>query len=121
MSIICGDLPIAQQLDKRFARFMYKSLNSYNNIVKLSSRLALNGSNSALCNSINTMCDKYKIHKEHISSYKLGSIMKLIEKKVDYNLQDLQIGHAIKDCIDYTNSVNDDCDISTIIHFLCVE
>ena len=58
LHLICNDLPVDCQLHKRVYKFVVslsKSENMYNN---LSLKLALNGSGSRICNSINHICHK---------------------------------------------------------------
>ena len=59
LHLICTDLPVDCLLHKRVYKFVVslsKSENMYNN---LSLKLALNGSGSRICNSINHICHKY--------------------------------------------------------------
>ena len=68
LPLICNDLPFDCQTHKRVLKFIYclnKSCNVYN---KISLQLAINGSQSRMCNTINYVCHKYNICKYDLFS-----------------------------------------------------
>jgi hypothetical protein len=119
LNIICGDAPISQQLDKRFIKFFYRSQNCKNHVVKLCSRLALGGSGSAMCNSINTVCEKYKINKYDLSKSSLRSLENRVSNYTTYSNDVLSRGLAITDFIEYKRISHNIEDIQCIIDYLC--
>ena len=70
LPLICNDLPVDCQMHKRVLKFIYclnESCNLYN---KISLQLAINGSQSRMCNTINYVCYKYNICKYDLLSTK---------------------------------------------------
>ena len=63
LPLICRDLPVEIQLHKRFVKFFHKILHSENSIVYTCGLVALGGSCSAVCNSLNFVASKYNIDK----------------------------------------------------------
>jgi hypothetical protein len=63
LHLICNDLPVEQQIHKRFLKFLFSILESKNKIIYLCGQLALCGSQSKLGNNINYLCDIYNISK----------------------------------------------------------
>jgi len=64
LPLICHDLPFIIQLCKRSLKFIHNALHSDNLCLSMCARLALNGSRSSMCNSIN-----YIASIMHISKY----------------------------------------------------
>ena len=60
---ICNDIPIDGQIHIRFLKFMKGCLLSSNPCIQLCARLAIDGSNSDACKSVNFICSKYDINK----------------------------------------------------------
>ena len=50
---ICEENPFNVQFHRRFTRFLMSILSSSNSCIKLAGKLALNGSQSVVCQSIN--------------------------------------------------------------------
>ena len=63
---ICEENPINVQFHRRFTRFLMSILSSSNSCIKLAGKLALNGSQSAVCQSINYIASFYNISKYNI-------------------------------------------------------
>jgi len=57
INYIVQDIPIAEQLFKRFVKFVKSSTLSNNAICKLAVSLPLNGDNSVVCRNINLICE----------------------------------------------------------------
>ena len=57
INYIVQDIPIAEQLFKRFVKFVKSSIISNNAICKLAVSLPLNGNNSVVCRNINLICE----------------------------------------------------------------
>ena len=53
---ICNDVPIEKQLHSRFINFFSSCINSDNSLVRLLSRLVINGSKSAVSESVSLVC-----------------------------------------------------------------
>ena len=64
LPLILGDVPIQQQLHRRFTRFVASCRQSPSSLVRLCSRHALHGSGSATSNSITLMCASYGLRRE---------------------------------------------------------
>jgi hypothetical protein len=63
LSSICNDSPVEKQLHKRFLKFVWRAANSNNVCSQVCARLALSGSRSNACKSVNFICHKYTIDK----------------------------------------------------------
>ena len=70
LSEICRDLPVHEQLYNRCVNFISQLSNSKNSLSKLCYRLAINGSQSGLCNNINLISSYYRVPKHHLQCYK---------------------------------------------------
>ena len=68
LPLICGDLPVEGQLHKRFVKFVHKIINSKNTLVNTCGLLALEGSQSSACNSLNVISRKYSFDKFKLKS-----------------------------------------------------
>ena len=115
LSSICCDRNIDVQLHNRCLNFVSTALHSKNVCVSLLCKIALSGSRSAVCNSINYICHQYSVTKYH-----------LLEKQCTRHLVEpvISIGakrnaECIRDFINLRSSEQCD-DIDNIIEFLCV-
>ena len=63
LHFICDDLPVEVQMHKRFVKFFHKILNSDNCLVHACGVLALEGSRSPACNSLNAILPQYNLNK----------------------------------------------------------
>ena len=79
LPLICNDLLVECQLHKQIFKFVISLSRSENVYNKLSLNLALNGSSSRMCNSLNHICHKYCLVKREITSMR-PSFFKLVEK-----------------------------------------
>ncbi len=61
--LVCNDLPPEGQLHLRTLKFVSALSKSSNSAVNLCYRLMLNGSRSAISNSLNVICQKYGLNK----------------------------------------------------------
>ena len=71
---VCNEECIDVQIHKRFVVFFLSLLKTENKYVKCCVNMALNGSRSKLCNSLNYIAYKYKINKEQISKNVVCSV-----------------------------------------------
>jgi len=111
---ICCDTNIDVQLHKRFTRFIFNAIHSNNECVSLACRLALHGSRSAVCNSINYVCHKYHLNK-YISFYDTyPPTLKVVD---DEDL--VRVASVVRDFVCLRQSENTD-NVNDIIEFLCV-
>ena len=74
LNFICDDFPLETQLHKRFIKFAYNIVHSPNICVHVCGKLALFGSMSDLCDSINYVFNRYEINKYMIYSQKTLSV-----------------------------------------------
>ena len=63
LPLICDDIPVELQLHKRFLKFFQKVITSNNELVKFCGSLAIGGSCSTTCNSLNYIATKYGMNK----------------------------------------------------------
>jgi hypothetical protein len=78
LPIICNDLPVDMQLHKRLLKFLWKAIPSSNTCINLCAKLALNGSGSAVGNSLNYMSYKYKFSKYNVFNVPLSVLLKRV-------------------------------------------
>ena len=116
---IVHDIPIAEQLYKRFIKFIKYCIIGKNNVCNLAAKLALNGSNSAICRNINFVCEKYDLDKWYLERTPLGSCTNNCDEPDDAK------ACTIREFLLLRNSVPFDSDdyvnLSDIISFLCEE
>ena len=60
---ICDALPVEVQIHKRVIKFFHKVLNSSNPLLHTFGIIAVEGSCSSACNSINVILQRYNINK----------------------------------------------------------
>ena len=63
LPLICDDYPVHIQLCKRFVKFSKNILNHSNTIISLCGKLAILGSNSSVCSSLNYVSSTLKFNK----------------------------------------------------------
>lgn len=66
LPLICDDVTIDTQLHKRFLTFFRNCSASDNECIRLCASLALHGSRSTVCRSLNYVCHKYGINKYRV-------------------------------------------------------
>jgi hypothetical protein len=96
---ICNDLPVRDQVYKRLLKFVVNACNSSNICVRLCAKLAIDGSRSDTCNSINAICNKYRLCKYDFAGRKASFFVKKIYKLVESDTQTLQTAGNILDMI----------------------
>ena len=111
---ICCDKNIDVQLHQRFIRFICNALDSDNKCVALSCKLALFGSQSPTCNSINYVCHKYFLNKYNCFNVLCPPTL----VSVGQNEACEQKASAIRDFIPLRRSENPE-HINEILDFLC--
>ena len=111
---ICCDKNIDVQIHQRFLRFICNSLNSDNKCVTLSCKLALSGSQSPTCNSINYVCHKYSLDKYNC----FNVLCPPIANSVCLNDAGQQKAAAIRDFIMLRKCENVE-HLNEILDFLC--
>ena len=82
LNFICDDFPLETQLHKRFIKFAYNIVHSPNICVHICGKLALFGSMSDLCDSINYVFNRYEINKYDLLSKKLYQLMSKVNHHV---------------------------------------
>ena len=120
LHILSDDNDIQTQLHKRVLKFVNKLCNSNNKVIQMCSKLAINGSNSDICQSINLICDNYGIRKDEIGSSKC-----FCKCKSSASDNDISKASIIQDFISFRSSIytsHEDRESSTaIINMLCTE
>lgn len=99
LHVIADDLPIEVQLHKRFMHFMHGVLNSKNYCVRLSGRLALNGSRSTACNSLTYISDRYSFCKYDVTKFRWGHFVSIMNKYEATRPVDYVTAGAISDLV----------------------
>ena len=121
LHLLCDDAPVDVQLHKRFMKFFHKAINSTNFYTNLCARLALNGSHSAVANSLTFVSFKYQLYKYRMSGQSLHDVL----NQVNYQIDDshLSTAGAILDFINLrdklTTTSGDKIKIDEIILNLC--
>ena len=72
---MCHDIPVDAQLHKRFLKFFHTAVNSSNVYTSLCARLALDGSNSSVSNSLTFITNKYKLAKYQLTSLSVYKVL----------------------------------------------
>ena len=67
LNLICDDLPIDNQIDKRTCKFLTSCKASDNVLTTLCYNLAHDGSQSTACNNISFKCSKYGLGRYNFS------------------------------------------------------
>ena len=68
LPLICNDLPVDVQLHSRFLNFFQKMVHkTENQLIKLCCDIALQGSRSSVCNTLNLLVYRYRIDKYNIN------------------------------------------------------
>ena len=83
---IAGDMPVEMQLLCGFLTFSLKCMKNNNNVLKMCSLLAINGSRSPACKNINLVIHKFIIPRGLITNY--GSY---------YHVKHLMTKHIVHD------------------------
>ena len=113
LHLICQDRSIDCQLHARFMKFFFNAMHSKNKCVSLCASLALHGSRSSVCNSLNVICRTYFLNKYCcFKSYVPICIPPTMDDAT------LATAGAIRDFILYRETNNND-DINFIINYLC--
>ena len=83
LHLICTDLDIECQLHKRFLKFFYKMYHSDNYVTTFLARLALGGSRSSVCNSLNFILSKYRLLKSNFQCYDFYELLQSVKSAPD--------------------------------------
>ena len=68
LPLICNDLPVDVQLHSRFLNFFHRMVHkTENQLIKLCCDIALQGSQSSVCNTLNLLVYRYRIDKYNIN------------------------------------------------------
>ena len=70
------------RLHKRFIKFFYKAINSEKNAVSTCATLALSGSQSSACNSLNYIARKYQFDKYKMTRRDLQYFIQVVNSYV---------------------------------------
>ncbi len=122
LPIICNDKSVDAQVHSRFVSFMCAVLNSSNQCVRICGQLSLGGSRSNVCNSINYVCQKYKVNKYSLSQ--TGAVRACISAHAETvnSRGDLITAGCVKDLIvlrEQHNTAFTSTEINQLITFLC--
>ena len=112
---ICHDASIDLQLHKRFLRFFISSVNSSNSCVIFATKIALNGSQSKICDSLNYICYKY-----HLDKFNLN-INNICHLKNSYSEAEEVKAGLLRDLIHYRENNPFDGDVKIMINELCTD
>ena len=110
---LCQDDNVDTQLHARFVKFVYNSLHSKNVCITLACKLALYGSQSDVCASINFISTKYRFNKYQLADSLCKSY---ITPAIDETSK--MTAGVIRDFIVLNRNYNDD-NLNEIIEFLC--
>ena len=123
LPLICEDLPIDVQIYKRFIKFFDNVINSDNECVTLCGKLALNGSNSSVCNNLSLISHVFKCNRYEIGSRKLSQ-NKYISNFMGeyYSLRELQVVGSIRDLL-YIRDIKctqfNENELNHLLWFMC--
>lgn len=105
LPLICQNVTFDVQLHKRFLGFFEKPIHSNNSCVSLCAKLALNGSRSHMCCSLNFVCRKYGVNKRRIESDgRQAFVSRFTQFSVDENEDNMSKAGAIRDLLDMRDS-----------------
>lgn len=126
LHIIASDLPIEVQLHKRCLHFLHSVINSSNYRVNLCGRIALHGSGSSACNSLNTICNNYNVCKYNMETLPWGHYSSIFAKSVADSDCDLDVNvtaGSIADLVYLRDSRSAPGftaeDFETMLNFMC--
>jgi hypothetical protein len=113
------------QLHQRFAKCMYSLATSDNVCVKICASLAINGSGSDTCNSLNFICHRYYLFKPIMFKDTVRYLTKKIQQSYSASDEIASRTVLIRDLIDMREShprpfLSVD-EISTMLDYLCTE
>ena len=72
--LICDDVPVEIQLELRFTKFLLSILSNENIHTRLCGQLCIHGSKSDASNTLNFICEKYKLYKYDLNNYNFNQI-----------------------------------------------
>lgn len=120
---VCGDAPLEKQLHARFINFFHGALTSRNTCVNICARLAINGSKSPACNSVNLICHKYAILKYDLDHCGCQGVINNILNSEQYSEAEEASAGAIKEFVqwrdDFNTPMHTKSDLQDIIDYLC--
>ncbi len=121
LSGISNELYIEQQLHSRFIKWFHCALNSKNNCIRTCAKLALGGSYSTICNSVNQMCHTYGFQKYNLTCTDVVYLLSVVRNSTSDDVS--PDAGAIKDFIvwrdDPTTQVQTREDLIDIIEYIC--
>ena len=97
-------LPIDTQLHKRFIQFAVNCLNSANRCINMCAHLAVNGSSSKFCKSMNFIAHRYKINKYDLHSHNISHAINKWVNTNHYEVNKCKAG-AIREFITWRNEL----------------
>ena len=114
LHLVCQDCTIEGQLHARFLKFFFKAYNSENICVSLCSKIALHGSRSNVCHSLNFICNRYSLYKFASFLHRCPNIA-----EVKYEDEKLVVADAIRDFVLLNEHANYE-NVTAIIELLCM-
>ena len=123
LSGVSGEVYLEQQLHCMFLRFFHAALHSQNQCIRTCAQLALNGSCSSICNSLNVIVHKYRLQKYELNNVDNNIEHFLIPAKTFVADSAPHTVEAIKDFITWRDDPLTDgqtrADMNDIIAYLC--
>lgn len=115
--LICEDSTPLVQLHKRLVKFLFIMLKSKNTLINLCANLAINGSSSKICNSINHISYLYGIDKYNLDCTSVNNIIDTSSSNEDL----LLVGNIIDLCFlrDSHNNIFSKDEINFMLNYLC--
>ncbi len=99
LNFICDDVPIDFMLQRRFIKFIHGAITSDNTCVQMCGKLALMGSRSATCNSINMWCHTYNMDKHLLSKKSVAFLVRTMYSTLDMECEDARRGAMIREVL----------------------
>lgn len=122
LSSISSGMYIEQQLHSRFIRSFHGTLKSKNNCIRICAKLAISGSGSSICSSLNLIAYMYGFCKYDLYHTTIGQVLSRIRQFSDDNAS--PISGAIRDFIMWRDSptleYRTKADLIDIINEMCI-
>ena len=118
LSFICNDVPLMTQLCNRFLNFFISLKNNNNPLVYMCYKLIMEGSRSAVSNSLSFICHVYKCNR-HVLSIK--NIVKSLVTDCEEAIKSSVIRDSLnmKHCLFNSESFFNDEELRLLLHDLC--
>ena len=126
LHLICDDLDIDVQLHKRFLKFFHQIIHCSNTVVRTFANLAVSGSRSSVCRSLNYILSKYGIPKATLPSSSLNTLLTIMMQGLQLTPPDVsRTSYMVRElCLMRDGSLTGNlsgAECSEIIAHLCTE